>query len=56
MRRIIEHGKYRVATCEDGCGCKFSFDLTDVTDGKVECPECGNHIAVEVADAGGDAE
>lgn len=38
MIRVLENGKYRVITCS--CGCKYSFDLTDVEDSKVKCPEC----------------
>ena len=39
-KRIIENGKYNVIICAD-CGCKFSFDKTDIeSDGKVICPQC----------------
>ena len=39
MVRILENGKYRAITC--ACGCKFSFDLTDLDkNNKIKCPEC----------------
>lgn len=46
MIRVLENGQYRVVTCS--CGCKYSFDLTDVKDGKVDCPECGKENAVKL--------
>ena len=39
-KQIIENGKYNIITCSD-CGCKFTFDKTDVKEnGKVTCPQC----------------
>ena len=34
MKRIIENGKYNIITCSE-CGCKFSFDITDVENNMV---------------------
>lgn len=39
MATILEHGKYRVITCE--CGCKYSFELHELNENnKIKCPEC----------------
>ena len=38
--RILVNGKYTTITCS--CGCKYSFDTTDIQSGNiVPCPECG---------------
>ena len=39
MKRIIENGKYNIITCSE-CGCKFSFDVTDIENNMVTCPQC----------------
>lgn len=47
MIKILENGKYRIVTCS--CGCKYSFDLTDIDENKqVTCPECKTKNTVEV--------
>lgn len=39
MKQILKYGKYNIVTCTD-CGCEFSFEKSDVKDGKVKCPCC----------------
>lgn len=47
MARILEHGKYRTATCS--CGCKFTFEPYEVdTHKQIKCPECKELVTVQV--------
>jgi hypothetical protein len=39
MKQILKYGKYNVIKCPT-CECEYSFDQTDIKDGKVECPCC----------------
>lgn len=41
MIKIIKHGyvKY-MCTCYQ-CGCWFEYELEDIEDGFVKCPDCG---------------
>ena len=43
MIKIIKDGqKEFVGNC-DMCGCKFSYDISDVVFSSVHCPCCGHH-------------
>ena len=47
MATILEHGKYRVITCE--CGCKYSFELHELDENnKIKCPECGKENSATI--------
>ena len=47
MATILEHGKYRVITCE--CGCKYSFELFELDENnKIKCPECGKENSATI--------
>ena len=47
MATILEHGKYRVITCE--CGCKYSFELHELdANSKIKCPECSKENSATI--------
>lgn len=40
MIEVIKHGKTKfTATCAN-CGCEFNYEVEDIVDGKVACPDC----------------
>lgn len=41
MITVIEHGykKYRIRC--DKCNCLYEYELEDVTQDSVDCPDCG---------------
>ncbi len=43
MIKVIEHGykKYR-AECST-CHCYFEYELEDISNGYVKCPDCGDN-------------
>lgn len=50
MATILEHGKYRVISCE--CGCKYSFELHELDENnKLKCPECGKENTATIQPA-----
>lgn len=42
--KVIEHGQKKFTTICSKCGCKFEYELDDITGNFVECPECGERI------------
>lgn len=43
MIKIIERGTRTVVRCHE-CGCKFSYEDSDIVRGCVTCPQCGVDI------------
>lgn len=40
MIEVIKHGKKKfTATCSN-CGCEFTYEVEDIHDGKIICPDC----------------
>lgn len=40
MIEVIKHGKTKfTATCAN-CGCEFTYEVEDIVDGKIACPDC----------------
>lgn len=45
MITIIEHGKTHFEKTCDRCGCKFTYDLEDLSYvDTIRCPECDNKL------------
>lgn len=40
MIKVIKEGKTDFRKTCDKCGCIFEYDLSDINDGKIECPCC----------------
>lgn len=42
MIKVIEHGyaKYKCKCYQ--CGCWFEYELEDIKEGSVKCPDCGH--------------
>ena len=46
MIKIIKDGqKEFVGNC-DMCGCKFSYDISDVAFTSIPCPCCGHYLSL----------
>lgn len=44
MIEVIKHGtKKFTATCAN-CGCEFTYEVEDIHDGKITCPDCGYYV------------
>lgn len=43
MIKIIERGTRTIVRCHE-CGCKFSYEDSDIVRGCVTCPQCGVDI------------
>ena len=42
MKKIIKPGaKFFIMTCTR-CGCEYSYDIEEIGNWGVQCPECGN--------------
>ena len=42
MIEVIKHGKKKfTATC-DNCGCEFTYELSDLDNSILYCPDCGH--------------
>ena len=45
MIKILEEGKTTsFTTVCDTCGCKFQYDLEDISFKQVQCPQCNNFV------------
>lgn len=42
MKRIIKHGYNNYTTTCDNCHCFFEYEIKDVENGYVSCPDCGD--------------
>lgn len=40
MITVFKHGKTEFKKTCDNCGCEFSYEVEDVVDGKIACPDC----------------
>lgn len=41
MIKVIRHGYIRYYINCTKCSCYFSYELTDLEENKVKCPDCG---------------
>lgn len=44
MKQIIEHGYKKYTTICKNCNCHFSYEIEDVEQGSVSCPDCGDTL------------
>lgn len=40
MKKVIEHGYQKYTVICSRCGCHFSYELSDIKDDRVSCPDC----------------
>ena len=45
MIELIEHGYTRFSKQCENCGCQFKYDLSDIVDGGVICPDCNVKVS-----------
>lgn len=43
MIKVIEHGYQKYYESCYRCGCRFEYELEDISDGYVKCPDCGTN-------------
>ena len=43
MIKVLFHGYKKYATKCDNCRCEFEYELEDVQNGVVICPDCNNN-------------
>lgn len=41
MIKVIEHGYNSYTNKCHQCGCVFEYELSDIENGSVKCPDCG---------------
>jgi len=44
MKEIIEHGYTKFKGECFTCGCKFTYEIDDLTGSCVICPDCGHYV------------
>lgn len=40
MKKIIKSGKKEFITICPTCGCQFTYEISDINLGSVQCPDC----------------
>lgn len=46
MIEVIKHGQKKFKTICANCGCEFTYELSDILGGGVECPDCFHYVAL----------
>lgn len=51
MIKVIKHGQTEYTTICKRCGCQFSYELSDLKENYINCPDCNNSIQHELLSA-----